>query len=332
MAEQNEKEDKVVRNVKFDYYQVFIQYKKEHKRREKPVVFNLVEWLAKMSEYNLIEDRNIATTSNDIIRLNRESTIDHLSNVNRRLHLKLAVMQFTRLLDTNVPSKAKIDATELTAVKLDQNEYIGHDVSAIFDQANCVLMLQRNYFSLSKTAIESYMNQFWNKGKESKRDWDLISISPIVDKESIKRGKVAKKYKNLSFSTTPIPNTDEANPFTGQFGRIFDSMRAIKGSEIKVTFSVPKHGSSILDAKEVQKIISEIDDNREKFKTAKVTAGDVDYELINLFGGRIQSELPFNLPPKEPLLADNVVSSMIAEYENIRDALEKNLNKIAANV
>lgn len=330
MEDDVSKKTKELRYVKFDYYQAFIQYKEPKKRRKEAVVFNLAEWLVKMSKITKLEDRNIGTSSDDIIRLNSERAITHTSTVNQYDTRNFVIMQFARLLDVNVPYKVKIDTPVMKAVELDSNEFIGHDVSAVFDETNCVLMLQKNYFSLSKGAIEVYINTFWNQGKKSKRDWDKIQLLPIIDKKSFHKGQVAKKYRKLTFSTAPmVAGTQGPNPFgKGQLGKMIDSMKAIQGTKLEVTISVKK-GNSVLDKKEVLSAINSIGTNSSDFSSAKVVAGDVNFEQINLFGGRLQSELPFNLPVKEALNADTVQTSMIAEYDKKSKEIESNLNKIA---
>lgn len=70
-------------------------------------------------------------------------------------------LNFVRLRETNIPSKARKDK-EAEPITLDDDEYIGEDVTALYDEKLNIFMLQRNRHSLGVSGLEEYLNLIWN--------------------------------------------------------------------------------------------------------------------------------------------------------------------------
>ena len=136
MIEENKK-----KKVSFDFYQVW----KVSNNQEK--VFDFDDWCELMeTTKKKLDDRNIGYNG-DIIRCNNI----YVSNAEKN---PITILHFLRMRRGTTPAVANLNLPKLQDVKLESDEYIAEDVSALFDSTNYVLMLQKNIFSLSVKALQ----------------------------------------------------------------------------------------------------------------------------------------------------------------------------------
>lgn len=127
MIEENKK-----KKVSFDFYQVW----KVSNNQEK--VFDFDDWCELMeTTKKKLDDRNIGYNG-DIIRCNNI----YVSNAEKN---PITILHFLRMRRGTTPAVANLNLPKLQDVKLESDEYIAEDVSALFDSTNYVLMLQKIY-------------------------------------------------------------------------------------------------------------------------------------------------------------------------------------------
>lgn len=73
-------------------------------------------------------------------------------------------LNFVRLRQTKIPVKAR-RTEEAKPIELESDEYIGEDVTAVYDCKNNILALQKNRDSLGATGIEIYLNNLYNNSQ-----------------------------------------------------------------------------------------------------------------------------------------------------------------------
>lgn len=308
------KEKTVVRHVKFDYYEVHIQHDKQNK------LFNLAQWAAVLPKGNTSKERNVRSFG-EIIRCDGSDSEQYGGSSYTTLH-------FTKLREKNTPAVATLSNAELSDVMLGANEYIAEDISILFDEVNYVAMIQKNIYSLSVSALQKYLNYFWNLGK-NKTDFDLIELRPIFEKGTIKKAKKSQEFKQFSVSTADVSEPSKfSNPFSGDLGNVFKSLRIFDGLQLQIKVSTGRHRKSNLNQKNIVDAISQIEDNQGFFKDAAVRVGDSGkVEPIDLINGTFSSILPFDVPLKKALLAASVKTSMLGEYLPINNDMQGNIQK-----
>lgn len=101
-------------------------------------------------------------------------------------------LNFLKLRETNIPNKAKINS-EAEPIPLEDDEYIGEDVNALYDEELYILVLQKNKYSLSFSVIEDYLNEIW------KQDEDLdIFLRPILPQDAFASIENKGTYRKLN--------------------------------------------------------------------------------------------------------------------------------------
>lgn len=316
-------------NVKFDYYQVSVSNTKSKKGKKKTSEpFDLTKWMDIVQSKYDDDPANVTMAYfGERIRCDSTTIINPDNN-------PLAELHFTKLREKNSPAVGSIHLKDLKPVQLSGDEFIAEDVSCIFDPSNYVLMLQKNIYSLSRSSLVEYINYFWNIDREED-DYEYIELNPIFRKDSFKNGKKMANFKKLSFKTGNKNNGQASfnNPFQGDIGKVFKAMQQLKGLNIEVTITASQAKNKQLDHKEVIKIINEIEDQQNLFKSASVSgpiSGTDKSTFIDLMNGKVQSILPFDVPKKHPLDANSVLTSMLAEYrpdgKNMKRVVESNMN------
>lgn len=314
MAKNRSKVETVVRNVKFDYFEVHILHDQQDR------LFNLAQWAATLPAGKTSEKRNVRSFG-EIIRCDDCESDQHGGSSYTTLH-------FTKLREKNTPAVATLSNAELSDVTLGANEYIAEDISILFDETNYVAMIQKNIYSLSVSALQKYLNYFWNLSKDES-DNDLIELRPIFERGTIKKARNSKDFKQLSISTADVSEASKfSNPFSGDLGDTIKALRNFDGLQIQIKISVGRHRKTNLNQKEVIDAIDQIKDNQGNFKDAEVKVGDSGkVELIDLINGTFFSVIPFNVPLKTALHPDSVKTAMLGEYLPSSNDMQGNIQK-----
>lgn len=138
------------KNIFFNFFRS-TTYDKQNEVNNRLDLQSLLERLRntyREGEEKELTDYKVLYTYNDEPAILTKITFDE--------YFKVYHLVFERLV-YNVPNRTSIDG-DSSAITLADNEYIGHEVSVIYDPQNCVIMIQRNRDSLSPKGIESCLN------------------------------------------------------------------------------------------------------------------------------------------------------------------------------
>jgi hypothetical protein len=304
------------KRVNFDFFQVWIKGKDGEK------IFDLDDWIERLPEKPL-DKRNIRYNG-DIIRCDKTAVL-HEENE------PVSILHFTRLRNSTAPAVATLSLPDLIDVDLKADEYIAEDVSALFDYRNSVLMIQKNIFSLSISALAKYVNYFWNVGN-SEDDMELIEFLPVLRKDAFKLGLSAKRINKFSFKTANRQR-GSMKPFQGGLASAISALEAYDGVSIEVTISTTRSKDSVLDQHAVYESIKTIQQRQTDFKRAMVTSGDSGVSVpIELIDSRLTTFRMFNVPMKAYLDQETVQQDMdeiySPIYSNFKKTVDENLEKI----
>ncbi|WP_049775606.1 DUF6731 family protein [Caldicellulosiruptor kronotskyensis] len=150
------------RKVKFEYFEV-VSRKKNQSPETPDEPFDLTRWINIADGYSL--EARTFDYSDERVRLERMKYFDDTN---------LWLLNFLRLRETDIPLRGKIDQ-EAEPIELDDDEFIGEDVSMLYDPELNVVMLQRNIRSLGATGIEKYLNLLWaSNGEQEEKIYQKI--------------------------------------------------------------------------------------------------------------------------------------------------------------
>lgn len=289
------------RKVKFEYYQVTFT-KDEDNQNGRERLFDLVQWMHYANNISL--ERRARDYRSEQARL-EQSYFDP--------DYEYFFLHFVRLRATNIPSKAKLDAN-VEPFELEDDEYLGEEVTALYDEDKNILMLQRNKYSLGPNGIEDYLNLIWPEGDET------IYLRPIAIPNAFKIAKKPKVYRRINLRMADIQKNKKEGiieKFKSPIGKIIDSFGEYNGVNAQITITVGNHKDIELDSDLVKSTIDDIENNKGLFSKAEIAMKDNDdtsVEVIDLFDGKAHDFATFRMENRETLNHYTIAESMWLKY------------------
>lgn len=215
-------------------------------------------------------------------------------------------VRFMKLRDTNIPSKVK-ERESAEAIELAADEYIGEDVTLLYDKKSGIAMIQSNRFALGISRIERFIDCVPLVKDEQ------VKIRPIGTKVDLKHFK-RNRYKSFELKFTDlqklVPN--DGKSALGELIKTFKRFGAVTG---KVTISLGKSSLTTLEKKEVENAILELDnDNVDGAKLKVKDDDDSPVEIIDLFDNIENDIIPFELEARETLDFKKAVIGMTDKF------------------
>ncbi|UTR05465.1 hypothetical protein MM326_15310 [Alkalihalobacillus sp. LMS6] len=293
------------RKVRFEYYEVV--YKKTKDRlRGKDRLFDLVKFMDKAKKKSL-EGRTY----------DYRSERARLEEAYWDVDLNFYFLHFLRLRDTNIPSKAKTNKS-VEPMELADDEYIGEEVSALYDEDNHILMLQRNKHSLGPEGIEEYLNLLWNSDNEK------IYLRPICPPNVIRLAQNASEYRKINIRLANIGEEETKSALSklkSPLKNIVNAFGQYEGVNAQVVITVGNSNDG-LNNETIQDTLVDLRDNGELFNKAEIALRDEDdtrVELIDLFNHKAHDIASFRMEKRETLNHYSIVSQMHKFYSSDED-------------
>ncbi|MBJ6721083.1 DUF6731 family protein [Bacillus cereus group sp. BceL215] len=223
-------------------------------------------------------------------------------------------LYFSRLRDFNLPNRAKKNGLS-QPVDLEDDEYLGENVSAVYDEQRNILMVQRNRNSLGPGAIETYFNQFLD-GK------DEIVFRPIPIKNARERIKEAQYVRKLKVKFADVKKAEEvvSGVSLKKWISLFNDYDSVTG-EIVVTVGRQRKASL---GGNLKGLLDEVYENSELITRAQasVKKSDIsDPETIDLFAENAHDVTSFTVKPRTALKHEVVIGAMEDLYERKKTEL-----------
>ena len=205
-------------------------------------------------------------------------------------------------------------------MELDEDEYIGEEVSALYDQEYNIIMLQRNRNSLSPSGIEKYFSGVLGNG-------DLIELIPIPVPDELRTVKQGQIFRKLNIGFAPTNIDDELIDNTNK-----SIMQIIKGSRnlgalrVSITLSL---GNSKKERTLKQDEIIELG-NLEKYdgfsriQVSRRENEDTEIETVDLISGKLNDVITIDVSRVNPIKYER----LIVEMRNLYNAKHTLLKKL----
>jgi hypothetical protein len=285
------------RKVKFEYFQVTIT---DENGTEK--LFDLSRWIDVVNQISL--EKRIKEYRGERARL-EEAYYD--------TDFDYYFLHFVRLRATNIPSIVKIDAN-VEPFELEDDEYLGEEVSALFDEDKSILMLQRNKFSLGPSGIEEYINLLWPNENER------INIKPIPIPNSFELARRTRIYRKINIRLANINQyyTESLiDRLKSPLKKVISSFGEYQGINAQITITVGNNKDSELNNEAISNTIDDIEENKDLFTKAEIAVKDHDdapVEVIDLFDSKAHDFTTFRLESKATLNHYSVAEAMYYIY------------------
>lgn len=287
-----------VRRVRFEYYEVCCKEKND-KTSSPDRLFDLRRWISKATKKSL--EARTFDYRDEQARLDR-AYYD--------LELENWFMHFVRLRDTNIPSKAT-KQSEVEPFELDDDEYLGEDVSALYDEDHHILMLQRNRYSLGPEGIEEYLNLLWDS------DDEYIYLRPIISPNIIKEAEKAEFYRRLNVRFANLDPEKFKTKSDSPLGEFIKTFGKYKGVTAEITVTLGRTRGTSLDRETIHDTLIEIEENKEylqKAEIAKKDSQDTSVEVIDLIEHKAHDFAYFTLEKRSSLQHETVAYHMWKKY------------------
>lgn len=298
------------RYIRFDYFSLvktvfkMVSETENSTKQIKKIIsedpFDFIDFISNLSKKS-ISDREIYQNQDkirmDMIRVDPKT--------------EYGITHFTRLRDTNVPAITKEMAEELEDLGLESNEYIAEGVSCLYDDEINILMVQRNIYSVSPSAIEFYINYF------NANENEYIELRPVFFKNAFERGMGKETYRSINIKTADIKTHPKLLSMDNPISRAFKELDGLDGYDIEIKVRAARGKKEKLNKKRIESILDDFQFEKDLLDKAEIGFKESDeakIEKIDLLKGRIFTFLPFTVLPKKFLNPDVVETDMINVY------------------
>lgn len=297
----------VTRKVKFEYFEI-VSKLKDDSEQSADRLFDFQRWIDKAEKLSKLEERTFDYYS-ERARLEKISYDDDKG---------CWLLNFVRLRETNIPLRGKIDQ-EVEPIELDDDEFIGEDVSMLYDPRLYIVMLQRNIHSLGPSGIEKYINLLWNSEKEE------IFLRPIYYPNSFEKAMKAKIYRKITVKFAQLPNSFNGSELDDSpIKPIIQSFGEFKGITGEITIGIGQAKRRILHPETIHKTLEAIGKNKKLFKKVQVTLKEdeeKEVEILDLFEDKLYDYLIFYLENRQSLACEYVFNKMAEKYKSKKEVI-----------
>lgn len=206
-------------------------------------------------------------------------------------------------LDPLLPNVATLEG-ESRILDIEENEYIGHEISALYDPERHALVLQRNISSLSPTAVELFLRTLIVE-MEIAETFELITA---VDGEANQRAFNQNSYDAINLKVSGDRSSD-------LFRRFFE--RRNNGvHQIEINIKAEQGRENELDQEVAREILNEYVEGEgvEKLNIKGRENDDDNLEKIDLIRHKITSQKSYRFENQRTLNALNVFQDMVTLY------------------
>ncbi|WP_075720845.1 DUF6731 family protein [Roseburia sp. 499] len=232
-------------------------------------------------------------------------------------------LNFVRLRQTKLPVRAK-KTEEATSMHLAEDEYIGEDVSAVYDCKNHILALQRNRDSLSANGIEQYLTELCG---EKDNGIFLLPVPIRGINEKINRAKVFRKFTMKFATATELKKTDVKNT---SFSRLFQYLDKFESKTATLTISLGRTRKGTLDETTIYEAIDDINNTDGIVTGAEVSVkySETDpVDVIDLFTMKYHDFIFYKVEKRESIEFSDLVEQIHMKYNRSKEDILRAINE-----
>ncbi|MDW8570542.1 DUF6731 family protein [Staphylococcus shinii] len=268
-----------------------------------PAYFPLSNLLNEIIDnYNAFPDYKIVKNYNfDPIRIKSITPPQE----NGYYHIIMERLDDTRLQKTTVFGES-ID------VDLDDNEYIGHEISVLYDPFNNTMLIQRNISSLSPSGIEKF---FESVLFDYIGEYCNFTLVPAIDRNAYNKAENSNIFRQFAIKVKGNQVDDLIKGL---------SSNSINGAEhIEIIISTNKSKKEELDKDETKKLLNDWANDTcvEKLSVKVKENYESKIEEIDLIRQAIKRSLIYEYREAGELNAQNIFLDMVRIYRDDDNAL-----------
>lgn len=290
------------RMIKFDYCQLYFKIKK------KEPVYKLFDIEALINE---ISKKELERKVIDIY----EGCKVRIENFGYNTQNDAWTMRVLRLRDGNLSFVVKPDE-EAKPIELGDDEYLGEDMTMLFDVKNNIAMIQRNRFALGFKNLQKLMQKILNiEGLLI----DIRPITKIVDARTIQRDY----FKSIEIRFANLRGKD-IDSIGGALGTIIKTYKLLNGGGGSFVVNLGRTRRESLAKEPTRDLLDSIQQHRDVLNAAILRAKDADdndVDIINLFDNIFSAFISFELAERTSLEYCYCIKKMMDKYTEDKDTI-----------
>jgi len=298
----------VKKRVRFDYFQVWCRRHDNEKNFIYEELFDLENILIKAQSIDVKDRKYNFGGENAILQ-----TVDNLRQIKDKKCLW--GLQFIRGRENDLPGIVKPDGT-FEYMDLPDDEYMGEEVTAIYDSELAVIVIQRNRDSLSPSGIETYFKLIY-MGED-------IFFKPIITPDVYTKLQNEKNFRVFDVSFANLRNsqlTTNKKALLSIFKAVedFDPINA----EFKFTMGQFKKIDGLAE-QAVMDTLRELNGQKEVTRLeVTVIEDDGNSKFYNLIEDRVHSYITMTYSRTEGIVYSRLIDAILPYYFDRRPYLQK---------
>ena len=224
-------------------------------------------------------------------------------------------LNFVRLRQTKLPVKAT-KSKVATSMSLGIDEYIGEDVTVVYDCANKIVAVQRNRDSLSASGLEVYLTELYGRHDEG------IYLRPVPVQDMFDRVGRAKCVRKLAIKFASCKSNRRVHSDTSSFKALLDYFDRFGSSKSAVvTISLGKGRKGSLDEEMVAQTLQDLKECEGFIDGAEMSIKereDAPTETIDLFSMKYHSFVSIKVNRGESIDFEECGDAILNKYKEKR--------------
>lgn len=228
-------------------------------------------------------------------------------------------LTFERLRDFNLPVKAKL-AGNSEGLGLAEDEYIGEEVTVLYDALNSIMMIQTNRNSLSHKAIELFLN--WLIRNNEPEAQGVISLVLQVENNPARRVRKFTGFREVLLKTNISVNGTNEGYVDDFIGRLQEGVGEREADdfdiEIKVTAKTRRTANNAYLSRQIVDDMLAYEGLGETKKLQVKGYDDQEtFTFVNLIENKLYDSFHFNFRENRELDKNVVFNEMQTLYNDV---------------
>nr|WP_068129265.1 DUF6731 family protein [Nosocomiicoccus ampullae] len=201
---------------------------------------------------------------------------------------------------------------ESTNIELKDNEYIGHEISILYDPTKHVMLVQRNISSLSPSGVEKFIDSIYFDYYEEYANFKFVAAIDGRAKDKALNNDI---YRSIALKVT---GDDTDDLLLGISGNKYEGVESVE-----IIISTNRSKSAELDCQTSKNLLNRwVDDNNvEKLFVKTKETEDSPVEEIDLLKQALKRTLKYSYTEGIELNAHRIYFDMVDLYRNDDDAI-----------
>lgn len=263
------------------------------------------------------------TSEGKVVRYEFNHEIARVAEVFFYEDIRCYHLSFERLRDFNLPVKSSFER-ESEPIDLEDDEYIGEEVSLLYDVDNNIFIIQRNRDSLSPTALEMFLRDIYVNyiGRPVS-----LELNPILGQNTLRQILESEQIRKINIR---VDDLGQETDYEDDLSNVTEEVTRYEATSLDFTLSVGREKNREMHSGFARGLIQSIMGRRNISKAQVYVRMDEDsnVEKYDLIEHKIHSIVTFDFREDRTIRPDAVFQRMREVYigennDGMRDRIQR---------